>query len=491
MKRITTTLLGLFSLGSLVAALAAGPALADTAKDKDKADPTKGKPDVRLAPVKVELTKTSFRLLTRKARAYKAIELVDPKTKKKYAPDDTVTAPNGKKFKAREYVAKLNELEKKLNEMGHSLHDAEEKVKLARNEVKGDELDKKAQPIAANHLKFDAKTMRAVVKRDEQEKRHTAGAKKDEDRVKLVRRLLVGKADPKADAKAPAKADAKSSLKSAVKPDAKAATAAAAKAPAKAVAPKGTTKKWHYELGRRNIMAASLDAKLETSGNSDRVKVLGEVSADGYLANKKQNLVKATGVITVPKAGASTLNVSVSVLGRSVYNKNLSKTVNWSHKDELSKSFDKSVSFRFQLGPIPLSVKLGARGTAGIRYFIGVRPLSAEAQFVPFVRGEAYAQCGIDIVVASVGIGGKLRLIDFELRIGGELAIKFDKSQRPMLSEHAYVQSNITMLKGSLYVFASVNVLFWKKKYEWDIWDWKGFSKTGYLVNVHKTHNLF
>lgn len=468
MKRIVTSLTGLASLAALVAAVAAAPSQAAGAKDKT--DPTKGKADVRLAANKVQLAATSFRMLKRAALKYKAIEMVDPKTKKKYKPDEMITAPGGKKVKAGAYFAELNKLEKKLNEMGHSLRNSDKPVKLARTAMKVADLEKKAKTIAAHHLSFNAKTMRAVRKRAEIARRHADDAKKDEPRVAALRKFVALKPGVKA---APAK------------------VGKALKAVAKPVAPKGTTKTWRWELGRRKIMAASLDAKLETKGSADSVCVLGEAKADGYLANRKQSLVKATGVVRVPKSGASTLNVSVSVLGRSVYNKNVSKASSFSQKDQLSKTFDKSVSFRFQLGPIPLSVKLGARGTAGIRYFVGVRPLAAEAQFVPFVRGEAYAQCGIDIVVAAAGVGGKLRLVDFELRIGGKLAVKFDASSRPTLSEHAYVQSNISMLKGSLYVYAKVNVLFWKKRYEWDIWDWKGFSKSGYLVNVHKTHNLF
>lgn len=464
MKRIIRNSLGLLALGAFFAAVAAGPALADDktkpAPAKGKADATK-KADVTLATAKVEFNASVVKMIKRKAITYKPIELG------KYKPDDMVKGPDGRQWKASEYVAKVNELGKKLAEMGHSLSDGDKAV-LAESDVKAADQDKKSAQVAAKHLKFDAKTMKATLKRDELLRRHAGDAQKDEPRVMALKKL----GDPKLMMAAPG---------------AKAGAAPAAKP----VPPKVNKWSWNWELGRRNLVAAALNAKLETSGNADRVQVRGEASADGYLANRKQNLLKATGVLTVPKAGDSTLNVAVSVLGRTVYNKNLSKKTNFTQKDEKSTSIDKSVSFRFQLGPIPLKVKMGARGTVGVRYFVGVRPLSAEAQFVPFVRAEAYAECGVDIFIAGAGVGGKLRLIDFELRIGGELAVKFDKSNRPQLVEHAYVKSDISMLHGSLYVHAYINYLFGKKRFEWTLWKWKGLKTGGYLVNHHKTHNLF
>src|SRR5262245_59399758 len=184
MKRITTKLLGLFALGALAAGLAAMPALADAAKDKDK-DKTKDTPakkaDVHLNTVKVEVHASVYKVLKRKAVAHKPIEMVDPKTKKKYKPDDMVKAPNGQQVKASVYFAKVNELEVKPHEIGHSRRDSG-KTTLVQSQINTAELDKKAEEAAKKHRKFDPKTMRAVVKRDVQENRFHAAAKKDEAR---------------------------------------------------------------------------------------------------------------------------------------------------------------------------------------------------------------------------------------------------------------------------------------------------------------------
>src|SRR5262249_18326347 len=146
----------------------------------------------------------------------------------------------------------------------------------------------------------------------------------------------------------------------------------------------------------------------------------------------------------------------------------------------LSKSLDQSVSFHFAPGPIPLSVKLGAQGTAGVRYFVGVRPLAAEAQFIPFAAIKAYAQCGVDIGVASAGVRGTLQLVKFELRIGGKLEVKADPSSKGLaLEEHAYVSSDIEMLKGEISLHAEIGFSFLKKKFDYTFWKFAGFKKSG------------
>ena len=190
------------------------------------------------------------------------------------------------------------------------------------------------------------------------------------------------------------------------------------------------------------------------------------------------------------KTGAGTGSVTVSVAGQTVYNKNLSVPSGQTKADELSKTFDQGVSFRFTLGPIPMSVKMGARGSMGLRYFVGVQPLSLQAQFVPFAKVEAYAQVSVDVFIAKVGVRAKLQVIDFEMPIGGGLVVKFDPSSGPSLEEHAYVQNNLLMLKGEIALFADVGVWIFKKHIEHDFWKFNGFKTNGYLVNVNRTTKI-
>src|SRR5262249_31024981 len=149
--------------------------------------------------------------------------------------------------------------------------------------------------------------------------------------------------------------------------------------------------------------------------------------------------------------------LTVKVMGQTVLNVDKSQQTEWHTSNTLQKTFDYPTTFRFVLGLIPMSVKLGAQGTVGVRYFLGMSPLVATAQVTPFVHSRAYVQAGIDIVVASAGVGGQLQLMDFELRITASLRAGIENGKF-FLQEEFSIYSDLSMLGGSLYAFASVTV---------------------------------
>src|SRR5205085_987727 len=99
------------------------------------------------------------------------------------------------------------------------------------------------------------------------------------------------------------------------------------------------------------------------------------------------------------------------------------------------------------------------------------------------------------LVIASGGVGGQLRLADFELRITASLRGGMENSKF-FLQEEFSMYSDVTLLSGSLYVYASITVPRWgippwqKKEKHWDIWKWKGFKKKGYIFNHHNKNYL-
>ena len=460
----------LFAIGALTAALMvvqAFEAPGDKTKPSGNAKP--GKAEIVKPHVKTTFDHAVVDIVKKKALAFKAIEMHDPKTGKKVAADFMVTTPNGKKVTAKAYFDELNKFEKHLNTLGHSIRDKEEKVVLSRNRVDAAELEKKAKAIAGSHLRFNAKTMKAAPKHADLPTQFKAKAELDAGRVEAMKKYLAAgpAGDPKTDTVPISHLD-----------------------DAKGGASGGTVKQWSHELGNRKIVGASMTARLVTKGGQDNVSVLGSVEADAYLANKQLELLRATASANVGKTGPGKASVTVSIAGRTVYNKALSVNSDAHKADQLSKTFDQGVSFRFSLGPIPMSVKMGASGSMGIRYFVGVRPLSLQAQFVPFAHVKAYAQCGIDAVVASVGVRANLQVIDFEMTIGGSLVVKFDSSSGASLQEHAYVLNNLEMLKGELAIYAEIGVWIFKKHYEHDFFKFKGFKTSGYLVNVNRTTRI-
>jgi hypothetical protein len=445
----------LFAAAILVAALGSVPAVGQRPTGKPR-PPDATKPDKAgiITPTQKHTFDHAVSEVVRKpSRVHKPLEPIDPRTKKRLPDNHQVTLPGGKKMAAKAYFAELNRLEKKLNEMGHSLQDRAERIILARNKINTADLGRRARDIAARHFAFNARTMKPVHKRGELAKRFKDSVKNDAGRVSGIRKGGTGKVSKRDGSTEPA----------------------------------GTTKQFNLELGQRNIAAVAVNARLETRGSSQEASVLGEASVDGFLAGKQLNLLKATGSVSVPQTGDGQARVTVTLAGRTVYNKELTLKENLTQSDELSRSFDHSLSFRLGMGPLSLNVKLGSQGVAGVRYFVGVRPLAAEAQFIPFARAQAYAQASVDLVVASGGARGKLQLIDCEMRIGGKLEVKSDPSKGLTLEEHAYVSSNLEMLKGEITVHAEINILFFKKSFDYTFWQSDGIKKNGFLVNVDRT----
>src|SRR5262245_20333757 len=324
-----------FGAGLLVAGIWAAQTLAQPG---GAAKPGPAKPGVPAKgdsrkPVEVKF-KAEVHVIKRRAVAHKAFALKHPQTGKAIAAHEMLTLPGGKKVKAGDYYAELNKLEKQLNEIGHTLRDEADKVLLQKTVLDAAKLDGSAKTLRGKHLALNPKTMKAFVKRDGMAAAHQAAAKKDTTRVAGLRKMAAPKAAPKA---------------------------------VQRVLP------WNYSLGHKSVVAAYLEGKMEVTGKRDVVDVLGEAGACGWLSGHKLSLLHVRGSVRVPEKGASTVRLNVYVGGQTVYSLNKEVPASsplWSKSDGMSKPFDYQVKFGIKLGPIPITVTLGARGSAGVRYFV-------------------------------------------------------------------------------------------------------------------------
>src|SRR5262249_50726854 len=56
----------------------------------------------------------------------------------------------------------------------------------------------------------------------------------------------------------------------------------------------------------------------------------------------------------------------------------------------------------------------------------------------------------------------------------------------PKLSLLVHGDDNITLLSGSLSVFAEFGILSWKKRFDHEFFNWTGFKNQGVLFNVSR-----
>jgi hypothetical protein len=176
-------------------------------------------------------------------------------------------------------------------------------------------------------------------------------------------------------------------------------------------------------------------------------------------------------------------------MGHSIFNIDKSVTTNFSQTKKLGQAFDYGTSFHFSIGPIPVSGKVGVRGSAGVDFTYGIRQAHATVQITPHIDCKVYAQAGVDIGIASAGVGGQLTLLKDDLILGAEVGLDLDPQKGPYISEHLYLHNKLEMLSGSFYVYARVNYFIGSHEWHMNLWNWNGYRVDGYLFNLqNKTY---
>ena len=446
-------LLSLFGLAAFLCVSAASADPTDPAKKSAGDSTTKAGITAHLG--KVHLEAEHVKVHKRTPIAHKPLDIVD-KAGKKISADTMITLSNGKKVKAGPHFAELNKLEQKLNEMGHSLRDAKGgKVLLQQTNINEKERDDQAKKVAAAHAAEGARNAPAVPKVADLEQKHLTFGKLDADRLQ------------------------------------KAGTAIAAAAATTQPTTAQTVKQWNYTLGNKKLVAAYLNGKLEVKGSKDDVTVTGSAAAGGYLINKEISLIKANGSVYAAAKGTSKANLHVYLLGQHVINLDKSTDASLKLADTKQHSIDVHADLHFSIGPVPITAKLGAKGNAGVRYMLAVRPANATLQVTPFVDARVDAQVAVDLGIASGGAGGEVILLKDELTFGAELGLDFDPTRGPKLTEHVYAQNKMTALSGKVYAFVRIHVPFFSDpEYHHDIFSWKGIQSNGYLFNLQNTNYL-
>ena len=148
--------------------------------------------------------------------------------------------------------------------------------------------------------------------------------------------------------------------------------------------------------------------------------------------------------------------------------------------------------FQFTIVVIPVNVTLGARGSVGAPYFLGVSalPLFATTQIIPQVSVDAYAQVAVGgsfgPFTLEGGVQGSLQLLHFNVTLAGEVGL-FNDQNGPNILLFATGMSNLNFLSGSLSFFVEGKVpLAGTKRWDVQFFSWPGFTKQGSIFNVFR-----
>jgi hypothetical protein len=246
----------------------------------------------------------------------------------------------------------------------------------------------------------------------------------------------------------------------------------------------------HYDQnwGDRNWFAVGLHASLQANADQNVMKTNAAARATGTVLNHDWDIVNIKGLaetpngMTVQKMHA---NFVVTVCGDTLINIDNYKDGSLLITDKRSIGVDRGVSFHWVLVVVPIELKLGFHGSAGVSYGFDLAPLKAKALFTPFVNTTAYGQASADLGIASAGVQGVLTLLNASLPIGATVGV--ETGQQPVLFAEYYIQNTVNALSGRLFAFAEIDYWIGSDSWSWDIFKWNGFKYNGYFVNERVT----
>jgi hypothetical protein len=389
---------------------------------------------------------------------FKSFRMVDPKTGKPIDPDKVITLQNGHSMTAGDYYADLNDQERGFNALGYTLRNRQPVV-LQQTQINTGALLAQASGIAALHKPFDPQTMVTPLSPQAIAAQHRLRARQDAVRLQRLNQALAAKT-----------ALTGNSL--------------------------SQSKSFNYEFGDRDTLRGFVNGREDLTADTSQAKLSAEANAGGSIFGSDDlNLIHGSASASAVRSGALKANLTLNVLGNSVISKDYSGDASSalpSIQDGgtlASESFDQETDLHFALGPIPMSVKFGVHGNASLGYGLTVIPVVAAGTLTADVDGEVYAQAAVDIGIVSVGAGGQVTLVKGNAALKGVCRLDIDE-KGPYLELTFDGQDSIQMLAGKVYAFADIDLLFYSKHWEYDIWDFDGFSAGGDLFNGHFRQDL-
>jgi hypothetical protein len=157
-----------------------------------------------------------------------------------------------------------------------------------------------------------------------------------------------------------------------------------------------------------------------------------------------------------------------------------------------------SKEYPFSVAGVPMSVEFGVRGESGVRWYVGLAPVSVTGVVTPFTHSTAYAQISyVDIEVAEAGVEGDVTLMRDDLIISGYAQLQLDAQQKPYIYQEYSAINLMNALDGKLRLYTCVTVPNWPDVWNthdectYDkIWDWTGFKQADYLFKETKKDSL-
>jgi hypothetical protein len=158
----------------------------------------------------------------------------------------------------------------------------------------------------------------------------------------------------------------------------------------------------------------------------------------------------------------------------------------WSKSWEEEKTL---VEARFSIGPIPMSVSAGVSGELGFELKVGyAAELYAKGDLFT-TKFTAFAEGGIDLIIASGGVIAELTLIDNTFSLDSSVDLSLASNATPVIGYGIDLTDDLDVISGKFGLFAEVSGIKWCKK--WGIPYPCGTKHTTYYLWLYQTPSVF
>jgi hypothetical protein len=439
--------------------------------------------------------------------------MMDPRTRQRLTPKPlaagaTLTLPSGKVVDAQTYYSQLNTVEQWLSQHGYSLHDTpnNSQIELARIPVDTAALDQQsragpaatslpARPEIAALAATRPVAMLAPLKLDPnaaaaQGVRTTLSAAQIADINKQVSAAGIQSETVDGLNVSPAALSAIAKLNLA--------GIVVERAP-NPCTPVSGSRSWGWNVGSSHF-DAYLNGSISLTGeackptdmsnfaaNNSTFDVHAAGAAGGHVFGAGGDLLRITGDLKGNEAtNQITTTLNVWLAGSTVYNLNKTSPT-WTEGNNFNKNIDFSASTTIMVGPIPLDLKIGAHGSAGLQYSMKLTPMSVSLSGGPTVNASVYGQAGVDLVVASAGVNVSMTLVNWKMNFSADAGLGWLFGF--YVYDDIYADSNLNMLSGSAGLYANVTYPCWSippwctSGYSDNLFSWSGLKYNSVLFN--------
>lgn len=227
-------------------------------------------------------------------------------------------------------------------------------------------------------------------------------------------------------------------------------------------------KTWRKDLGSPKTLSAYFQAALTAGGYKKDCKIEASLEIGASIFNNEASIIRAEA-----NAHNTTGEASLSFLGQTIWSGSLTTEKTW-------ESGEKELAYEtiFMVGPIPVTVRVGVRGslaiTARIRLYGGESGgIGVIATLNPVISLGGFAEAGVTIIVARVTICCDVTFLELSCEFGG--GATWNSSQGIVLCVESTggIQN---ALAGKISIKVTIKILGKKKTWELKIYEWPGFS---------------